>query len=306
MGWRAWLGGSRRWSRGAGLRRIRRAGRQGGTGWCHRLRDQGWLLGGRRCRGRPFVAVLGFANGQDRLGRRRGHGWLGCRAGAGAAAGFDQTADAGGFVIADRTAVALGGNRQLFGGFEHVAVVQAQVPGQLINSDFAAAGHSGLQLVGATGASEPERGDSTPQGHCLSCLSVSDEFVVQTLFKRCVDGIGNRAAQGPLQPFSSPGLLKALQALAEIGRTAHALIQCEASRCQSDDPPELPTIEQLPAGHTAAQDGTAAHRTSSSSETSSPPASRAASPGASSALAAALSGASSPAVASPPASGSSP
>jgi hypothetical protein len=47
--------------------------------------------------------------------------------------------------------MALRGDRELLGGIEHVLVLKAQVLGQLVNPDFAAAGHSVLQRVGANG-----------------------------------------------------------------------------------------------------------------------------------------------------------
>ena len=51
--------------------------------------------------------------------------------------------------------MALRGDRELLGGIEHILVLKAQVLGQLVNPDFAAAGHSVLQRVGATGATGP-------------------------------------------------------------------------------------------------------------------------------------------------------
>lgn len=42
---------------------------------------------------------------------------------------------------------------QLLGGIQDIFVLQAKVLGQLINSDFAAAGHSGLRSVRARCAS---------------------------------------------------------------------------------------------------------------------------------------------------------
>jgi hypothetical protein len=45
------------------------------------------------------------------------------------------------------------GDGQLLGGIQDIFVLQAKVLGQLINSDFAAAGHSGLRSVRARCAS---------------------------------------------------------------------------------------------------------------------------------------------------------
>jgi hypothetical protein len=53
--------------------------------------------------------------------------------------------DLGGFCVADGAAVALGCDRQRLRGVQHVAVVETKVSGQLIDPDFAAARHSGLQ-----------------------------------------------------------------------------------------------------------------------------------------------------------------
>ena len=96
---------------------LRRSGRRCGGGFLHR---KDGFLGFGRCRSR-FAAVP---------------------------ATFDQAANLRCLVIADGAAVALRCDRQFLGGIEHVLVLKAQVLGQLVNPDFAAAGHSVLQVVG--------------------------------------------------------------------------------------------------------------------------------------------------------------
>ena len=54
-------------------------------------------------------------------------------------------ADLGGFRVADGAAVALGRDCQRLRCVQHVAIIETEVPGQLIDPDFAAARHSGLQ-----------------------------------------------------------------------------------------------------------------------------------------------------------------
>ena len=138
-GGRACGGGNNRFG-GYGLCRCswcRGCGRLGSLrGCCH-----DWCRRGR-----------GFLHRQDCF-LRRGSRRCGCLGAI--ATGLDQVANAGCLVVADGAAVALRGDRELLGGIEHILVLKAQVLGQLVNPDFAAAGHSVLQRVGATGATGP-------------------------------------------------------------------------------------------------------------------------------------------------------
>ena len=79
-------------------------------------------------------------------------------------AGLQQCADLSGLGLTDRAAVALGRDRQLFGRVQHVLVLKAEVLGQLVNSDFAAAGHS----VGISGRA----GQGVPRRHHISGTNV--------------------------------------------------------------------------------------------------------------------------------------
>ena len=67
-------------------------------------------------------------------------------------------------------------------------------------------------------------------------------------------GFRNLATQGFLKPFAAASLFKTGLSRTEVGRSAHALIESEASVRQANDPPELLSIEQLPAGHAAPED----------------------------------------------------
>ena len=126
-----------------------------GTVWLHRDR---WLC--RKCW--SWCRDVRFAHGKDGFPCSRFAG----SGGSGGASTLQQIADFGGFPVADGAAVALGRNGQLFSGIEHVLVVQAKVLGQLINSDFAAAGHSGLRSVRARCASGHHPGGAN--GHLAS------------------------------------------------------------------------------------------------------------------------------------------
>ena len=77
---------------------------------------------------------------------------------------------------------------------------------------------------------------------------------MQALLQCRVDGICNVATEALLQFLAAFGFLQAALAGAEVGRSAHALIESEASVRQANDPPELLSIEQLPAGHAAPED----------------------------------------------------
>jgi hypothetical protein len=70
--------------------------------------------------------------------------WLGRWLGATCcfAVAVEQGFDLGRFTITDGAAVALGRNRKLLRGIEHVAVIETKVPGKLIDPDFAAARHA--------------------------------------------------------------------------------------------------------------------------------------------------------------------
>ena len=171
----------RRWAadRGTGCRLARhrllrrRRSRSFGGLWSFGRHRRGWRWfcchGSARCGSswldRGFCRwchwSLSFLYGQDGFARRR-FGW--CRW---LHAFLEQAADLACFCLTDGAAVAFRRNGQLFSGIKHVLVVQAKVLGQLINSDFAAAGHSGLRSVRARSASGPQ----TSWGQCSSCLS---------------------------------------------------------------------------------------------------------------------------------------
>jgi hypothetical protein len=123
--------------------------------------------------------------------------------------------------------MAAGSDGQLLGGIEHVLVVQAKVPGQLINSDFAAAGHSGLRRAGPNG---PPGGQGCHRavkrhGHSSSCLRARGPGDRETSLKFGKDGIRYLTAQCPLEALASPGLIQTSWTRTEIGRTAHPPIQ---------------------------------------------------------------------------------
>jgi len=151
--------------------------------------------------------------------------------------------------------VATGGDGQLLGSVEHVLALQAKVPGELINSDFAAAGHSGLQSIRA-------RCDAgaLPRGQWSSCLSVSGGVSAQTLLEGCGDRGRHRAAKSLLQPLSADGFLKALGALAEIGRAAEPFIEHNSILMIADDTPERRSIREPATSRTASEYGARPHR----------------------------------------------
>lgn len=126
--------------------------------WAVRFGRCGWF--GRSCR--SGGGSLSLTHGEDGFA---GSGFARCSR-SGLATLLQQGADFCGFPVADGAAVALGRNGQLFSGIEHVLVVQAKVLGQLINSDFAAAGHSGLRSVRARCASGHHPGGAN--GHLAS------------------------------------------------------------------------------------------------------------------------------------------
>ena len=260
---RSWYGFGRCW-RGGGLdgcrsRRccdhLRFGDRLHGRcrlGCCWLCRCCGFCLG--RCR---------FGGGRlldrkDRLARR----WFGRdRRFAAVAVGLQQAADLSGFGVTDGAAVALGCDRQLLGRIQHVLVLKAQVLGQLVNSDFAAAGHSG-RISGRAGHGVP-RWPHAMRGQCSVCLSGHVRCITEPLFQRCQDIIGHLATQGFLKSFAASGLFKACLALTEIGRSAHAPVNTDPILMVSDHPPERAAIEKLAAGHTATQDGALIHRATS-------------------------------------------
>ena len=129
--------------------------------------------GGGRSRGRSagpggrHWGRRGLLHRQDRLGRGGGRCGFGPRRGLAGDVHPDQRTDAGGLVITDRAAVALGRNGELLGGIEHVLVVQAQVLRQLVDSHFAAAGHSERSPYGGA---ERTPGPHACGDHGSSCL----------------------------------------------------------------------------------------------------------------------------------------
>ena len=133
-------------------RSLRRSGSTGGCGWS---RSRFWLCWLDWCR--DFSAG-GFLNRKDCLP------WCGFRRSCsrtGSTTALQHRADLACLGFADRAAVALSRNGQLLSGIQHVFVVQAKVLGQLIDSDFAAAGHSGLRSVRARGARGTTQGGAS-------------------------------------------------------------------------------------------------------------------------------------------------
>ena len=68
---------------------------------------------------------------------------------------------------------------------------------------------------------------------------------MQALLQCRVDGICNLAPESLLQFLAALGFLETALARAEVGRSAHALVESESSVRQADDPPQLPAIQQL-------------------------------------------------------------
>ena len=159
--------------------------------------------------------------------------------------------------------MAFGCDRQLLGRIQHVLVLKAQVLGQLVNSDFAAAGHSG-RISGRAGHGVP-RWPHAMWGQCLVCLSGHVRGITEPLFQRCEDVIGHLTSQGFLKSFAAPGLLEACLALTEVGRSTHPPVNTDPILMVSDHPPEGAAIQKLAAGHTATQDGALIHRATSPS-----------------------------------------
>ena len=94
----------------------------------------------------------------------------------------------------------------------------------------------------------------TTWGQCSVCLSGFTNALVKPLFQHRKHCFGHLTTQGFLQAFATGRLLKAVLLAAEIGRTAHPLIEANSVLMVADHPPELAAIQELAAGHAATQD----------------------------------------------------
>ena len=117
---------------------------------------------------------------------------------------LQQTPDTAGLVITDRAAVAFCCDREFLGSIQHILVFKAQVLGELVDSDFAAAGHSG-GVSGRAGHEVP-RWPLAKRGQCLVCLSGSSSLATESLLQRREKCIGHLTSQGFLQSFPAPRL----------------------------------------------------------------------------------------------------
>ena len=150
---------------------------------------------------------------------------------------------------------------KLLGSIQHILVFKAEVLGQLVNSDFAAAGHS-VGVSDRAGRGVP-RCPHAKSGQCLVCLSGFTSACTEPLIQRREDCIRHLTSQSFLQPFSAPSLLKALFLRTEIGRAAHPEVQKDPILVVTDHPPKVATILELAACHATTEDGLGAHRASS-------------------------------------------
>ena len=144
----------------------------------------------------------------------------------------------------------LGRNGQLLSGIQHVFVVQTKVLGQLIDSDFAAAGHSGLRSVRARCAS----GHHSRWGQCSSCLSDCLLIRNQSLLQSRHHGVRHLASQGFLQSFPTLCFFETALLRTEIGRTAHSVVKENPIPMVTHNPPEKAAVQQQTAGDTTSQD----------------------------------------------------
>ena len=123
-------------------------------------------------------------------------------------------------------------------------------------------------MGGALGASWGALGLTGPHAHCgqySSCLRAWCSAANQPAFQDANDGICNLAAQSPLQSFAFPGVLEALLRRAEVGRSAHPLVELDAcSSGQPHHPPELLSIKQPSAGDAAPKHRSTVHRSPAS------------------------------------------
>ena len=201
----------------------------------------GCWFGGRCWLGSRWCGWSRFLHREDRLPWRR---LAGSRRPIRRSRGFastgrpvlQQAADSPGLVIADRAAVALSRDRQLVGSIQHVLVLKAKVLGQLVNSDFAAAGHSG-GVSGRAGHVVP-RWPHARQGQCSVCLSGFFSRLTEPLLHRRENHVGHLTTQGLLQSFPSTCVLQTCLRGAEIGRTTHSCLQENPIPVVADHAPE--------------------------------------------------------------------